>query len=70
MKQLEIIELAMEALILRKREPGATKEEIAAVDKKLKELGYMFAVEAQKERKQDTYIGTSLKRLRRAPRAF
>lgn len=57
MKQLEVIELAMEALILRKREPRATKEEIAAIDEKLRELGYMFAVEAQKERKQDSYIG-------------
>jgi hypothetical protein len=51
MKQVEILELAMEALILRKREPGATKEDIAAIDEKLKTLSYMFAVEAQKERK-------------------
>lgn len=57
MKQTEIIELAMEALILRKREPGVTKEEFAAIDKKLKTLSYMFAVEAQKQAKQDSYIG-------------
>lgn len=51
MKQTEIIELAMEALVLKKMEPGVTKEDIAAIDEKLRLLGYMFAVEAQKERK-------------------
>ena len=51
MEQLEIIELAMEALIQKKREPRATNEEIAAIDEKLRELGYMFAVEAQKQQK-------------------
>lgn len=50
MKQLEIIELAMEALILKKREPAATAETIGELNKKLKELSYMYAVEAQKRK--------------------
>lgn len=49
MKLTEIIELAMEALILQKLAPVATKEEIAEIDRKLKILGKMFAEEMFKD---------------------
>jgi hypothetical protein len=51
MEQLEIIDLAMEALILKKQEPRATEEERKVIDQKLKELGYMYVLEAQKKNK-------------------
>jgi hypothetical protein len=44
----EIINLAMEALILRKQEPVVSREELAEIDKKLKFLGELLAVEIGK----------------------
>lgn len=45
MKQIEILDLAMEALILKKLEPGATEEKIAEIDKQLRILGKLYAEE-------------------------
>ena len=51
MKQVEIIELAMECLILKKLEPGVTEEEIAEIDKKLKLLEKLHVEELFKRGK-------------------
>ena len=45
MEQKEIIELAMEALILKKLEPGVEDKEIAEIDKKLKILADLYTME-------------------------
>lgn len=70
MKQTEILDLAMERIIAKMQEPGVTEEEKEELNQKLKELANLFVIADGEERKQDSYIGTSLKRLRRAPRAF
>ena len=45
MKQLEILELAIERLILMKMEPGVTEKDLAEIDKKIKYLGTLYAAE-------------------------
>ena len=70
MKQTEILDLAMERIIAKMQEPGVTEEEKEELNQKLKELANLFVIADGEERKQDSYIGKGLKRLRRAPRAF
>lgn len=69
MKQTEILDLAMERIIDKMREPGVSEEEHKELNQKLKELANLFVIADREERKQDTYIGQSLKRLRKASRS-
>ena len=70
MKQTEILDLAMERIIGKMQEPGVTEEEKVELNRKLKELANLFVIADGEERKQDIYIGASLKPFRRAPRGF
>ena len=51
MKQTEILDLAMERIIDKMREPGATEEEKRELDRKLKELANLFVIADSEERK-------------------
>lgn len=51
MKQTEILDLAMERIIDKMREPGVTEEEHKELNQKLKELANLFVIADGEERK-------------------
>ena len=51
MKQTEILDLAMERIIIKMQEPGVTEEEKKELNQKLKELANLFVIADGEERK-------------------
>jgi hypothetical protein len=51
MKQTEILDLAMERIIIKMQEPEVTEEEKVELNQKLKELATLFVIADREERK-------------------